>query len=101
MALAKLEQELRQLQLWQQQRPSDTALASTQPFCVDTLTLPQWLQFIFLERMQMLVKNQQPLPNQCGIAPIAEEYLKGAGINGAALIKTLEDIDQILSRQSH
>jgi uncharacterized protein YqcC (DUF446 family) len=28
--------------------PSTEALASDQPFCVDTLTLPRWLQFIFL-----------------------------------------------------
>ncbi|MGY8909754.1 MAG: YqcC family protein, partial [Flavobacteriales bacterium] len=46
--LIDIESELRQLGLWDRQVPSNSALASSEPFCVDTLTLPQWLQFIFL-----------------------------------------------------
>jgi uncharacterized protein YqcC (DUF446 family) len=97
-ALIELQQTLQDLALWQQHRPSKEALASTQPFCIDTLTLPQWLQFVFLERMQTLVDNQLPLPGQCGIAPLAEEYFKSQKISGEPLIRTLENIDRILSR---
>ena len=42
--LIDIEAQLRQLGLWDKIPPSTEALASTQPFCVDTLTLPQWLQ---------------------------------------------------------
>ncbi|MCO1333809.1 YqcC family protein [Microbulbifer sp. OS29] len=92
-----LEAELRSLQIWQGKAPPVEALASTEPFCVDTLTFPQWLQFIFLPRMQELIEGELALPGQCGIAPIAEEFFKGRD-EAAALIAILETIDQRLQR---
>ncbi|WP_444932134.1 YqcC family protein [Microbulbifer sp. SSSA002] len=92
-----LESELRNLQVWQDNAPPAEALASTEPFCVDTLTLPQWLQFIFLPRMQILIESEMPLPGQCGIAPVAEEFFKGRE-DAAALLAILETIDQRLQR---
>ncbi len=50
--LTALEHELQQRQLWQDILPPDEALASSEPFCVDTLTFPQWLQFIFIPKMR-------------------------------------------------
>lgn len=95
--LLELEAELRRLDLWQSETPSAEALASTEPFCVDTLALPQWLQFIFLPRMRQLVEAEQPLPQQCGIAPIAEEFFKNT--RGAeALVSLLSEIDNRLQR---
>ncbi len=38
--LIDIESELRKLGLWSQIPPTEQALASDQPFCVDTLTLP-------------------------------------------------------------
>ncbi|BBM00322.1 YqcC family protein [Microbulbifer sp. GL-2] len=95
--LLQLEGELRRLELWQGEAPPAEALASTEPFCVDTLTLPQWLQFIFLPRMQMMIEQEVPLPRECGIAPIAEEFFKGRG-GAAELVAILEAIDQRLQR---
>ena len=46
-ALNALELGLRDLGLWSDARPEPEALASTMPFCYDTLELEQWLQFIF------------------------------------------------------
>lgn len=55
--LLRIEMELRQLQLWEQERPPEEAFASTEPFCIDTLAFTQWLQFVFLERMSVLIEN--------------------------------------------
>ena len=96
--LLELEAELRTLGLWDETPPSAEALASTQPFCVDTLTFPQWLQFVFLPRMSHLVEFEQPLPQQCGIAPMAEEYFRGGSQPGAALVAKLTEIDERLVR---
>ncbi|MGL6162539.1 YqcC family protein [Microbulbifer sp.] len=90
--LLQLEVELRRLDLWQAEAPPAEALDSGEPFCVDTLSLPQWLQFVFLPRMSLLVEREQPLPRQCGIAPIAEEYFKDKA-TAAPLVKLLGDID--------
>ena len=72
--LIDIEAQLRQLGQWDKIPPSTEALASTEPFCVDTLTLPQWLQFVFLPTIYRMLEEGQPLPQRCGIAPMAEEF---------------------------
>ncbi|WP_295801591.1 YqcC family protein [uncultured Microbulbifer sp.] len=96
--MLELEAELRRLDLWQDQLPPEEALASTQPFCVDTLTLPQWLQFVFLPRMRYLLEAELPLPQNCGIAPMAEEFFRGSDIGVADLIAKLQEIDTRLGQ---
>ncbi|WKD48739.1 YqcC family protein [Microbulbifer spongiae] len=95
--LLLLEAELRRLGQWQVESPPAEALTSSEPFCVDTLTLPQWLQFVFLPRMQLLIKQEMPLPRQCGIAPIAEEFFRGNS-DAATLVGILDSIDRRLQR---
>lgn len=98
--LIDVEAELRKLRLWDEERPAPEALASTQPFAVDYLTLPQWLQFIFLPRMHELVEGKAQLPGRCGIAPMAEEYFRGSALPATPLIDALEQIDVLLSGDS-
>ena len=95
--LIDLEAQLRQLGLWDEVPPSAEALASTQPFAIDTLTLPQWLQFIFLPRIYQLLEAGEALPRRCGITPIAEEYFRESEFSGTELLATLSDIDSLLS----
>ena len=95
--LIDIEAQLRQLGLWDKIPPSTEALASEQPFCVDTLTLPQWLQFVFLPTIYKMLEEGAPLPDRCGIAPMAEEFFRGSGLSYESLIELLEDIDELLS----
>jgi uncharacterized protein YqcC (DUF446 family) len=95
--LIDIEAELRQLGLWDKLPPPPGALASDQPFSIDTLTLPQWLQFIFLPTLYRLLEEGQPLPGRCGIAPMAEEYFRGQGLASAALEEALRKMDRMLS----
>ncbi|MFV0477587.1 MAG: YqcC family protein [Parahaliea sp.] len=97
-ALIDVEARLRQLGLWEALPPPSEALASTEPFAVDTLTLPQWLQFIFLPRLYQLLEQKQPLPERCAIAPMAEEYLSGNNLAGDPLLVALRQIDELLTR---
>ena len=77
-ALNALELGLRELGLWSDVRPEPNALASTMPFCYDTLELEQWLQFIFLGRMREILEQGDALPESCAIFPYVE-MLSGAG----------------------
>jgi len=95
--LIDIEAQLRQLGLWEREPPPPQALASDQPFSVDTLTLPQWLQFIFLPTLYRLLAEGQPLPGRCGIAPMAQEYFRGLALASATLEQTLLKMDQLLS----
>ena len=97
--LIDIEAQLRQLGLWDKIPPSTEALASTQPFCVDTLSLPQWLQFVFLPTVYQMLEEEQALPERCGIAPMAEEFFKGSGLAVDDLVRSLEKVDELLSAQ--
>ena len=98
--LIDIEAELRQLNLWDRLPPPAEALLSQEPFSFDTLTLPQWLQFVFLPTLYHMLEEDQPLPGRCGIAPMAEEYFRGAGLPSGALEKALQKMDEMLSRQA-
>ena len=61
--LGELTAELQRLERWQAEHPGAEALASELPFCVDTLSFDQWLQFVLIPRMEQLVLLQAPLPS--------------------------------------
>lgn len=95
--LLNIEMELRQLGLWESEPPPEEAFQSTKPFCIDTLEFHQWLQFVFVARMKVIVEEDRPLPSVSGIAPMAEEHFRGRPESGSALIRQLEEIDRLLS----
>lgn len=95
--LIDVEAELRRLQQWQNEPPSPEALASSEPFCVDTLTLVQWLQFIFLPRMHALVAMEQLPPGRCEIKPLAEEYFRNQHLDTNDLLKMIGALDTAIN----
>jgi uncharacterized protein YqcC (DUF446 family) len=95
--LIDIEKELREMRLWEFESPSEEALASTQPFAIDTLNFPQWLQFIFIPRLYFIGEQHLPLPNVSGVKPMAEEYFGVMNFNSAALVAHLEKMDKLLS----
>ncbi|OUS32729.1 hypothetical protein A9Q98_01000 [Thalassotalea sp. 42_200_T64] len=97
--LKALTTALRAINLWQNKRPSNFALASTEPFCVDTLSFAQWLQFIFIEKMQKMLTKNLALPTQIALSPMAEEAFKEKADTAAELINVIADIDELLSGQ--
>lgn len=70
--LNELETALRMANLWSEQPPTADALASTAPFCCDTMPLAHWLQFVLLPKMHLLIEAGSPLPNNIAISPLAE-----------------------------
>jgi uncharacterized protein YqcC (DUF446 family) len=97
--LLAVEQELRAMQLWDQQRPSAEALASNQPFAIDKLSFNQWLQFMFLPRMAGIIEAASALPESCSIAPMAEEFYKAEQVDAISLIRHLAAIDAFICDQ--
>ncbi|AVO52175.1 YqcC family protein [Ectopseudomonas mendocina] len=98
--LLLIERELRVLGWWQDEAPSAEALASQEPFCVDTLSFEQWLQWIFLPRMKQLLEAGATLPSVSGIQAMAEMvYQQQAGI-ARRLQELLGEFDQLITRTS-
>jgi len=95
--LLDVEQHLRDAGLWQSQPPAEAYLTSEQPFAFDHLSLVQWLQFVFIPRLQGLLASGESLPENCAIAPMAEEYCRQMGIQAASLVESLRLIDGAIS----
>ena len=98
--LFELETEMRALDWWEDNKPPARALASQQPFCVDQLTFEQWLQWIFLPRMEEIIEAGQPLPGQSGIFVYAEECLRHHGSRSAHLLALLKRFDELVTLQA-
>lgn len=96
--LLLIERELRQLGWWQSEAPSAEALASPTPFCVDTLAFEQWLQWILLPRMKVLLESGAPLPAVSGIKAMAEMAYREQPVKVRGLLDVLGEFDRVLTR---
>lgn len=97
-ALSRLEATLRSVDLWSTPCPEAEAFESREPFCLDTMELPQWLRYVFIARLQALVDAEGRLPATCQVAPAAEAYLQHAKPSTRALvIKAIADVDRVIT----
>ncbi|MDP5290782.1 YqcC family protein [Oceanimonas sp. CHS3-5] len=97
--LLDIERELTALGWWQETPPSAEALASTQPFCIDTLSLAQWLQFILLPRLRAMLTAGTPLPSRIAVYPVAVESFRRESGDPGALLEAIACLDEALSGQ--
>ena len=74
-------------------------MASTAPFACDSMAFEQWIQFIFIPKMQYLLAQEHPLPTNIAILPMAEEMLKGKP-GAEAVCVLIGNIDTLLSGQA-
>lgn len=94
--LNQLEAGLVKHGLYTPERPSAEALASTQPFAVDTMSFPCWLQYIFVEKMRLVLQAGGPLPRPCNIADMAEMVAVQSHFPDE-LIALLKQIDECIN----
>lgn len=91
--LNALQQELGRHGLWSEHPPPASALASTAPFCHDTMAFHTWLQWLFIPRVRQLVAHRAPLPGGCNIAPMAEISYAETPWDHSDLMELLRQID--------
>ena len=70
--LAALELALLEAGWWGDASPDDAALASVEPFCVDTLRFSEWLQWVYIPKMRAYMAAHGELPEGSGLLAIAE-----------------------------
>jgi uncharacterized protein YqcC (DUF446 family) len=98
--LLEVEAALRTGGKWEAVAPSREALSSTTPFCVDTLSFEQWLQWVFLPRMKHILEQSQPLPRRSGILAYAQEYLDENDPIMEGLLRQIRRFDDLIAIQS-
>ena len=94
--LKEIEHEMRLLKIWSDHPPQAEAFLSTQPFCIDTMTLPEWIQFVFIHKISELMTLGAELPSRCGIAPMIDEYFKSSNLNYKHLMGLFVEVDYLL-----
>jgi len=94
--LLLIERELRVLGMWSATPPTQQALASCEPFCVDTLAFEEWLQWIFLPRMKMILESDQALPSVSGILVMAELSYRDRQLGVRGLLEALGTFDRLI-----
>jgi len=95
--LEQLKIELVKLGCWQDFPIEPGALNSTEPFCINTMSLPQWLQFVLIPRLRALIEGGLSLPSGSGVLPLAQEYFKHKN-NAQVLLSIINDIDDALGK---
>ncbi|GAB3477630.1 YqcC family protein [Marinomonas epiphytica] len=99
--LLELQASLYQAGVWQCEQPSPQAMASQEPFCINTMSFAQWLRYVLIAKLSVLIEQQLALPSRCHISPMAQEAFKSlAGPERQTIITKLDLIDQFLSLQS-
>lgn len=94
--LMALEAELRRLTLWEAAPPLDADLGSREPFCCDTLSFPQWLQWVLLPRMHDVIAQGGPYPARSGIYVYAEEWVLHNCAEGLPLLRLIKQFDEMI-----
>ena len=95
--LLLIERELHVLGCWSVESPAEEALASQEPFCVDTLDFDQWLQWIFLPRMKDIIEQDRPLPSVSGIRQMAEMVYVDRPGQAGELLQLLGAFDRLIA----
>jgi len=98
--LLDMEAQLRFLELWEYDAPTDDALKSQEPFCVDTLRFTQWVQFVLIARLKILIEEQAPLPKTSNISNYAVEALNGVDFSTNEILRLIKDLDAVLTVQT-
>ena len=91
----RLEATMRAASEWEDEPPAQRLLESKQPFCYDTLTFTQWLQWLMIPRMRDILINHEELPDTSAILPYAEEFVPEHG-HGRALLQLIERFDELI-----
>ncbi len=94
--LDRLRETLVFMKLWEDEPPAPGAFESRLPFAADTMEFHQWLQWIFLPTLYVLMEKQQPLPSGSDVASMGEVWCQMRGLCGDRIVVVLREIDGCL-----
>jgi uncharacterized protein YqcC (DUF446 family) len=96
--LQSLQRAMIEADHWSEAAINPASLNSQQPFCLDTMTFSQWLQFVMIPTMQRLIDTNQVLPQLIkdqGIEPMARESYSSLEVEQAIVAK-ISELDNLL-----
>ena len=95
--IQRIELMLKTLKLNSGLRPDDSAFESTAPFCYDTMSFLEWLEWVMFPRTCEMIDRGLPLPTVCEIHPLAEEEFKLIALETDSLLAEIQALDQLFN----
>lgn len=95
--IQQIETMMHEMELYACIRPDDSAFESSTPFCYDTMSFLEWLQWVMFPKTRELIAKQLPLPTVCEIHPLAEEEFKLLDQDTDALLDELLALDRLFN----
>jgi uncharacterized protein YqcC (DUF446 family) len=75
--LDTIENEMQHLGIWRTTPLAPEAYSFKRPFATDTMTFPEWLQFVFLPRAREVAVTGRPFPRGSRVATLAVREFDG------------------------
>lgn len=94
-----IKDELQNLNFWQPSPPEAEAFLSEQPFALDTMQPHEWLQWIFIPRIQALIDAKSEIP-KFALHPYFEEAFKQQEIEVDDLLALIKQLDELTTTRS-
>ena len=95
--IQRIEDLMREIDLYAYEPPEDSAFDSDVPFCYDTMSFLEWLQWVMFPKTRELIRKQLPLPTVCEIHPLAEEEFKLLQQDTDTLLQEIGVLDQLFN----
>jgi uncharacterized protein YqcC (DUF446 family) len=92
-----IEAEMRVLDLWEGRVPSQADMSSRMPFCYDTLKFWQWLQWVLIPRIRLILAEDSAWPTSSEIAPLAETEFRRLPQDCSRLLAMIRAFDRLIA----
>ena len=96
--LSEMENELKNLGLWDVPEPATEAFKSESPFYLDTMSFNEWLHYVLIRRLRDVIAASGKLPGKVRIFPYAYEYYNEDRSRYMGLLRSIHRLDSFFER---
>jgi uncharacterized protein YqcC (DUF446 family) len=97
--IAEIEEEMKRIGYWQSEPLRPKQYQFRMAFAMDAMAFSQWLQFIFIPRVNSILESGEKFPRDSNNAAQAVREFDGDD-NAQGLVALLSDFDEIIQRRS-
>lgn len=95
--IAEIEAEMKATGYWQPEPLPDQAYDSRRAFAMDTMTFPQWLQFVLIPRVADIIEHRGDFPTESMVGTQAVREFDGDAA-ASRLVSLLSELDDIINK---
>jgi uncharacterized protein YqcC (DUF446 family) len=71
--ITEIEAEMKHLGMWQSEPLPESAFTCKEAFCADSMTFPQWLQFVFIPEVHNVLSGKRQFPDKSEVGKYASQ----------------------------